>query len=359
MKTMIFGSPGRYFQGHGLLDNMNEILHPFASQRIALISDSFIGPKLEDRLRPQILAGNAKFAAHFLDGDLTYAAIAKLVAALEDFKPDLVIAAGGGRGIDAGKSVAKHFDTRLVTLPTAASTDSPTSKNFVIYDEQHQMAGVEHLPRNPDAVVVSLDMLCQAPADLMRFGIGDAISKKFEARQCFKVSGNNMFGARPSRAALALSEICFDTLICYAEDALATAGTGQCTEAFEAVCEANMLLAGLAFESGGLSVAHGLSRGLALYPGVVDTPHGYQVSFGLMVQLSLEREGAADYKFLWNWLGKIGLPRTLKELGASLPDEDIQKRAANQILSSPHLQNFERKLTADEIVNAIRNISAP
>ncbi|MBE0595366.1 MAG: iron-containing alcohol dehydrogenase, partial [Gemmatimonadales bacterium] len=79
--------------------------------------------------------------------------------------------------------------------------------------------------------------------------------------------------------------------------------------------EATILLSGLAFENGGLSIAHSLTRGLSIVPGVAEALHGEQVAWGLLVQWVLEErteEFLADQLAFYR---RIGLPRTLRELG--------------------------------------------
>jgi glycerol dehydrogenase len=272
-------------------------------------------------------------------------------------RPDLVIAAGGGKGIDAGKAVAHRLNLSLVTLPTAASTDSPTSKNYVLYDDTHRMAGVFHLPRNPDSVIVDTTLLAQAPSVLLSYGLGDAIAKRFEARQCARAHGRNMFGQAPTLTALAIAEQCYAVLRRDATEALAAAGSGMPTPAFERVIEATILMAGLGFESGGLSVTHALTRGLPLIPGLEATPHGYLISYGLMVQLKLETGSDADHLDLWNWLPSLGLPRTLPDLGVQTVDECVWTVAAKAILATPHIQNFERGVSTEELIAAMKDPS--
>jgi glycerol dehydrogenase len=64
-------------------------------------------------------------------------------------------------------------------------------------------------------------------------GIADGLTKKFEAEQCLKSGGLNMFNARPSLAGLALAQERYRLLRAHSADALAVAGSGTPNEAFE------------------------------------------------------------------------------------------------------------------------------
>jgi glycerol dehydrogenase len=217
------------------------------------------------------------------------------------------------------------------------------------------MAGVFHIDRNPDSVIVDTKILASAPAHLLAFGIGDAIAKYFEARQCARASGRNMFGHQPTESALGVAKLCYDTLRADAEAALAIAGSGVPNDAFERVVEATILMAGIGFESGGLSVTHALTRGLPGLPGLGSVPHGYLISYGLMVQLKLERDQEKLHAELYNWLPRIGLPRNLGDLTKKVATPAQWDQAAKEILAAPHMANFERKVTAEELIEVMKN----
>ncbi len=47
----------------------------------------------------------------------------------------MVIGLGGGKALDAGKAVSLRLGVPVVTVPTVASNDSPTSKAVAMYDD--------------------------------------------------------------------------------------------------------------------------------------------------------------------------------------------------------------------------------
>jgi len=63
---------------------------------------------------------------------------------------------------------------------------------------------------------------------------------------------------------------------------------GTVSQAVENIIEANTLLSGIGFESGGLAAAHVIHNGLTVLPETHDTYHGEKVAFGVLVQLVLE-----------------------------------------------------------------------
>ena len=77
-----------------------------------------------------------------------------------------------------------------------------------------------------------------------------------------------MLGARPTMAAGALAELCANTLYANGAAAVAAVYRAEVTEELERIVEANTLLSGLGFESGGLAVAHAVAQGLTVIPAV-------------------------------------------------------------------------------------------
>ena len=75
-----------------------------------------------------------------------------------------------------------------------------------------------------------------------------------------------MAGGQCTQAALALAELCFNTLIEEGEKAMLAAEQHVVTPALERIIEANTYLSGVGFESGGLAAAHAIHNGLTAIP---------------------------------------------------------------------------------------------
>ena len=105
-----------------------------------------------------------------VEGDLTPETIEALRAQAGRLDADMVVAVGGGKALDAGKAVARSLHCHLITVPTAASNDAPTSKNYVLYDADHNLLAVEHMLFNPTIVLVDTTVIASAPAAFFRAG---------------------------------------------------------------------------------------------------------------------------------------------------------------------------------------------
>jgi glycerol dehydrogenase len=220
--------------------------------------------------------------------ECTAATIAALTEAARAFQADAIVTIGGGKAIDSAKGAARARRLPIVVCPSAASSDAPTSRLIVRYDEQHRVAGVDMLARNPDAVIVDTDVIARAPKRLFAAGIGDALSKFFEVAQCERAQGTNGFGTRALPTALRMAAQTRETLYAAGAQAWRDVSEGRLTEAVEQVVEATVLHSGIGFESGGLSLAHALIRGLTAVPAMAANLHGELVAFGTLVQLFVE-----------------------------------------------------------------------
>jgi len=116
------------------------------------------------------------------------------------------------------------------------------------------------------------------------------------------------------------------------------------------------LLSGLAFENGGLSIAHSLTRGFSVIPAMQSYLHGEQVAFGTLVQLAMTPGAEAQRDEFASLLGELGLPQRLSDFGAT--DQDAQTIADVTFDTSPYIRNFERPVTAAFIAGAIRSLES-
>lgn len=353
---IVFGSPSRYYQGPGCLAQIGPVAAGFASS-VVIVADTVVLQMLDARLRTSL--DNAQLKSQILSftGDVTPDAIAALRSQVEQGplagKVDAVVAIGGGKAIDVGKAMCHRLGCAIITVPTAAANDAPTSKNYVIYDEHHALLEVAHLPESPRAIIVDTEIIAGAPPVLLVSGIGDGITKAFEAAQCYAAGGRNMFGARPSLSALALAEAGYRIIREQALDGLALAGSGHSSPGFEKLIEALFVMGGLGFESGGLSIAHAMTRGLSRVEGAASAMHGQQVAYGLLVQLVLEGRDEAFMADMLDFYRAVGLATSLRGLGAPVVDDETFAAIAGPTLAAPHATNFQRPLRERDLVEAM------
>jgi glycerol dehydrogenase len=352
----VFGAPSRYIQGPGIIDLVGPCCATLASTAILLCDDT-VATIVETPISTSCAKVGVKLSRINFNGQINAGTGPALAADITSRgQPPIIIAAGGGRTIDAGKALRDEIGGALLTLPTVASNDAPTSKNYVFYDDDHRLLEVRHMPRNPDFVVVDTTIISAAPKAFFLTGLGDAIAKKFEADCCMAAGGRTMFGARSTRTANAIANECYRQLIENAASACEIAGSGQPNGAFDAAIEAMILMAGLGFESGGLSISHALTRGLSHVKVAKTAPHGLQVAYGLLVQLQLEGNGFPPE--LLGLYQATGLPMSLSALGVTDPGHPVFSIIAEPSAQASHIRNFSRPITVDHLVEAMAAIES-
>lgn len=349
----VMGFPGRYVQGPGAIGSLGELARESGCRAPMVLCDDVVERALGERV-PKALAGaSLPYSRLRFAGECTHGAIDEGAAQAAAAGADLIIGLGGGKTIDTAKGIARQLGCRLMIAPTVASNDSPTSRLIVIYDASHRLVEVQLMARNPDVVLVDTQVVVEAPQRFFRAGIGDALSKRYEAAQCASAGGLNFFGGTPPDTAGVLANRCHDVIVERGEQALADVARRCVTPDVESVIEATVLLSGLGFESGGLSISHALLRGLSALPAAAASLHGEQVAWGTIVQLVLEERPAHEQRAHRELLLRLGLPDSLGALGfGALSAEEI-RQVATLTVAAPYITNFSRPLTADDIARAI------
>ncbi|RJG05436.1 glycerol dehydrogenase [Noviherbaspirillum cavernae] len=355
MPVKAIGFPGRYLQGPGAIRELGSLLREFGSRLPLVVADDIVrqaaGRELDEALASAgITARHARFP-----GECTAAVIGGLAEEAASSGIDMVIGFGGGKTIDTAKGVAKALGCRLFIVPSIASNDSPTSRLIVLYNEQHMVAGVETMVRNPDVVLVDTAIIARAPARFFIAGLGDALSKKFEAAQCHLAGGKNFFGTESLSTARLLADRCHDTILEFGLDAVAQVQVhGTPNEAVERCVEASVLLSGLGFESGGLSLSHALTRGFTAHAQLSRFLHGELVGFGTIVQLIAEDRSAAEVRKHARFCHSLGLPVRFADMDvAHISDVELAD-IAQKTCAAPYIGNLQPAADAERIVDCLQ-----
>jgi glycerol dehydrogenase len=355
MSVRIFGSPHRYLQGPGALDELGRVALPFGKTPV-VIADAFVLNMIGQRLDAIFATVGMQPVIRAFAGEITYPAIEALQATLDDAKPRVAIGIGGGKSLDAAKALAVKLGIDVITVPTIASNDSPTSASIAMYDDHHVMISVDRLSRSPEAVIVDTALIAAAPARFLRAGIGDAISKKFEADGCLAGSGITPFGTRPLITGIVVADACYRTLRQHAPAAMQDLARGEITPALEATIEATILMSGLGFENGGLSLSHSLTRGLVKARGAKDAIHGEHIAWGVLVQLAAEKRSDDELADMIGFHTAVGLSTSLADLGMAEAAREEIDDIARWTMTAPHLKNMPVDVDAAAIAAAIVRI---
>lgn len=352
-----FGAPRQYIQGPGVINRLAEFTSAHG-HRPLLVVDEFVLDKLGSALTDSFDAAEVDFAVLPCSGDVTRTNIAEHVASVSDRSRDVVVGVGGGKALDLAKGVAIDLDAAMITCPTIASNDGPTARVLAIYNDDHVLCEVGHLDFNPSCVVVDTELISQAPVEFLISGIGDAMAKKFEAAGCRLGTGTTMQGTRPLGIGSIVADGCYDVILRHAVEAVKSVENTELTPAVESVVEAVVLMSGIGYENGGLSIAHCMTRGLMAGRGTRASLHGYHVAYGLLVQLALERHHTDIVDEVVGLLRAVGLPTSLSHMGMHDPTDDEIRELALAALTAPYVLNTAAIVTEETLVDAIRRVES-
>ncbi|GIQ80673.1 hypothetical protein KIPB_001507, partial [Kipferlia bialata] len=254
--------------------------------------------------------------------------------------------------------VAANMKLPIVIIPTIAATDAPCSALSVIYTEEGVVSKYEFFPANPDLVLVDTQIICEAPSRLLVAGMGDALATFYEAEACCASRSKNCHGGLPSMTALCLAKLCRDTLFEYGLAAKHQCESHVTGPALDHVVEANTLLSGLGFESGGIAAAHAVHNGLTVCHESHDYYHGEKVAFGVCTQLVLQDSTPEHIEKVQAFCCSVGLPITLRQLGIDSKSEEFLKTnlkavAKGTCLPGETIHNMPFGITEDLVADAI------
>jgi glycerol dehydrogenase len=350
-----FGAPARYIQGRNATASLGDEMSKLGLEGPVLIVAGRSARKhLETTWANTFGAAGMAYAIHDFGGECSRAEIEAEKSAALAANAQVIIGAGGGKVLDAARAVAADLSLPIVNCPTTASSDAPCSALSVVYTPDGRFENYLFYKRNPDLVLVDTTVIAKAPPRLLVAGMGDALATWFEAKTVIDARKHNQLGGATGITAGALAKLCYETLLADGVAALEAVREQAVTPALERLVEANTLLSGLGFESGGLAVAHSVHNGLTTIPETHKYFHGEKVAFGLLVQLVLEGKPSSLIEEVRNFSLSVGLPTKLSDIGIVKPTrETIVSIATRAAAPGETAHNEPFVVTPENLTDAI------
>ena len=249
-----FGIHTQIYFGEGALQRLEEI--PY--KRVLIITDPFVVTSGMIKLITHPLE-NARIAYEIFKDvvpDPPVEKIATGVKAMLDYKPDCIVAVGGGSAIDSSKSIrdfalkADNYGTcALIAIPTTSGTGSEVTSFAVISDPQAKMKYPLVSPDlTPDEAILDAELVRSVPPAITADTGMDVFTHALEA---YVSLNNNEFSA-------ALAEKAIEIIGVFLLRAYLDGNDMHARQKMHAAS----CLAGLAFNSASLGLNHGMAHQL-------------------------------------------------------------------------------------------------
>ncbi|WP_195989296.1 glycerol dehydrogenase [Clostridium sp. D53t1_180928_C8] len=358
-----FICPVKYVQGEDELLNLGYFIKTFGESALLIAHKDDI-----ERVRTKLNMTAEKFGVKFIESNFNGECSRKEVARLQELAKEnscsCTIGLGGGKAIDTAKCVAEGDS--LIIVPTIAATDAPTSHSAVLYTEDGAFDDYAYFKQSPSVVLIDTTVIAKAPTRFLVSGMGDALSTYFEARATSKAYANVNAGlpcgaregdcapAKGTNTALALAKLCYETLLSDGKKAKEACECNLVTQSLENIIEANILLSGLGFESGGLAAAHAIHDGLTILEGTHKYFHGEKVAFGTLAQLVLENAPNEEIEEVLDFCLEVGLPVCLSDIGVDeISEEELIEVAKKSCIPEESVHSMPFDITVEAVAAAI------
>ena len=319
---MQINMPSCYIQEKNAINNISKYLKWLHNNKALIIMDEFTYNNLKGSIIEGLDRDDIEYCIEQFSGQCSRKNIDRLIEVAKITESKIVIGIGGGKTLDVAKAVAHFNEMKSIIIPTSASTDGACSKLSVLYDDNGSFEEYVVLDRNPEAVIVDLEVIINAPIRLFKAGIGDAISTYFETEAGYEGQIEDVSKGKMSLTARVISKECFSIIMAHGQEAIKAVEEKHITDNFEQVVEAIIYLSCMGFENGSLAAAHAVANALSDGEYNNELLHGEKVAFGTIVQILLYKKCGKNLIDVINFFKKVGLPTNINAVGLTIDDVD-------------------------------------
>ncbi len=353
-----FSCNTKIYSGAGALS----VLGKLGCRRLMIVSDPYFAKNGTAEKIGTISGAEAVEIFSGVTPDPSVELAAEGTARMRSFRPDTVVALGGGSAMDCAKAMTyfSGLPVKLVAVPTTSGSGSEVT-DFAILTHGSVKHPLVDRKLRPDMAILDSDLLQQLPPSVIADAGFDVLSHALEALA--------------AKGAGAFTDALATDSFCTVFSKLKASFSGARAVRLDIHNAATM--AGLAFTQAGLGLCHAMSHTLG---GMFHIPHGRLNAILLPAVIACNAEKAAEkYGALARRAGlggsadtiavrnlrnglvslrkELGLPATLAEAGVS-PQQVRQKteEIIGAVLQDPCGDSNPVALSRDVVARVLREV---
>ena len=349
-------SPEKIFRGQDAwLKAIPEIIK--VSEIPLILGRSKITNELRCKIYKDLQKQNLEVCLENLHFDCCYQDLTRIRDIALKKGSDSIIAAGGGKVLDAGKYLAESLSIPIITVPLSASTCAGWTALSNIYTVKGQFINDIKLKSCPKILVLDHSFIKTAPRRTLASGIADALAKWYESSLTSSSVNDGIV-----QQAVQISRVLRDQLLIDGENAYKSQTYENAS--WSNVIEGCTLTAGLVGGIGGekcrTAAAHAIHNAITQIDSSKKVLHGEIVGVGILIQLKLEelknnnKLANQSIEQLVILMKKLNLPTTISELGINVfENNNLQKIAEFTFRDKSEIHFLPFEITQKDLVEII------
>ena len=270
---------------------------------------------------------------------------------------DGIIAAGGGKVLDAGKLIADLLCISCITVPLSASTCAGWTALSNIYTPDGKYIKDKTLRSCPNLLIFDHNIVRAAPKRTLASGIADAIAKWYESCLTSSTSQDGFV-----QQAVQMARVLRDQLFLNGYKAF----QDPLSNSWETVAEGCALTAGIIGGLGGArcrtAAAHPIHNGLTQLSYKNKPMHGELVGFGLLIQLYLEEKNSNSQlpkqakSQLIDFLSQLDLPISIDSINLKNPtSKELHRACRFACKDNSDIHKLPFKINEKDLLEALQS----
>ncbi len=352
-------SPSKVVRGEGAwFKSLDQIIR--LCKKPLIIGRSSCTKKIRTSFQKDLLLKGIKSISLELDHDCCELDIQNAYLMSKKHNCDGVIAAGGGKVLDAGKLISDLLGINCITVPLSASTCAGWTALSNIYTPDGKFVKDITLKRCPNLLIFDHTIVRTAPRRTLASGIADAVAKWYESSLTSSTSQDGLV-----QQAVQMARLLRDQLFLNGYKAFLYPESNS----WKTVAEGCALTAGIIGGLGGsrcrTAVAHPIHNGLTQLSYTNKPLHGELVGLGLLVQLNLEEKNAnsqlpkqAHFQLI-DFFSQLNLPISIKSICLkSTTSNELHKACKFACKSNSDIHQLPFQINEQDLFEALQSFQS-